>query len=399
MDSKRAPGSSRPRTGTRASARRTEGQPGPAGDGRHVTGVADLGDGDAAFLRRLANNYLPSRGDPLIPLPLVREWGLRDGTEVSGVLGDEEGRTPTLASIQTAGSRALPAEHLIVPQFQDLVSINPHEMICLGADASATSLRVIDLVAPVGRGQRGLIVSPPRAGKTTLLEQIGCAIIKHHSNTHLIMLLIDERPEEVTHFRRAVGGEVLASSADSESDAHLRLAWIAVERAKRLAEAGRHVVILLDSLTRLGRASNREMGRGGRTMSGGVDSRALQFPRQFFGAARCCEGAGSLTILATVLIDTASRMDEVIFQEFKGTGNMELLLDRDLAERRIFPAVDVLRSGTRREELLCSADELRQRHRLRRALADLPLAEAARKLIALIEKTASNADLLQMMSG
>jgi transcription termination factor Rho len=191
---------------------------------------------------------------------------------------------------------------------------------------------------------------------------------------------------------------VLASSADSTADAHLRLAGIAVERAKRLVEAGRHVLILLDSLTRLGRASNREQGSGGRTLSGGVDNRALQFPRQFFGAARNCEGSGSLTILATVLIDTGSRMDEVIFQEFKGTGNMELILDRDLADRRIFPAVDVLRSGTRREELLCAPDELKQRQLLRRALADLPLVDATSLLIDRIEKTPSNAVLLKSIA-
>jgi transcription termination factor Rho len=203
-----------------------------------------------------------------------------------------------------------------------------------------------------------------------------------------------ERPEEVTHFRRAVQAEVLASSSDSAADAHIRLARLAMERAKRLVEAGRHVMILLDSLTRLGRASNREMGPGGRTMSGGVDNRALLFPRQFFGAARNCEGSGSLTILATALIDTGSRMDEVIFQEFKGTGNMELILDRSIADRRVFPAVDVLKSGTRREELLCSPEELAKRHLLRRALADLSTVEAAQFLLDKINKTPSNTTFL-----
>jgi transcription termination factor Rho len=214
---------------------------------------------------------------------------------------------------------------------------------------------------------------------------------------HLILLLIDERPEEVTHFRRAVDAEVLASSADSAADSHVKLARLAMERAKRLVEAGRHVVILLDSLTRLGRASNREMGPGGRTMSGGVDNRALQFPRQFFGAARNCEDSGSLTILATALIETGSRMDEVIFQEFKGTGNMELILDRNIADRRIFPAVDVLKSGTRREELLCSAEELKQRHLLRRALSELSTVDAAQFLIDRINKTPSNAAFLSTL--
>jgi transcription termination factor Rho len=211
---------------------------------------------------------------------------------------------------------------------------------------------------------------------------------------HLIVLLVDERPEEVTHFRRVVPAEVLASTSDSSSDSHIRLSRLAIERSKRLVEAGRDVVILLDSLTRLGRASNREMGPGGRTMSGGVDNRALQFPRQFFGAARNCEGSGSLTILATALIETGSRMDEVIFQEFKGTGNMELILDRAIADRRIFPAVDVLRSGTRREELLVPPEELVKRHLLRRALADLSPVEAAQFLIDKLSKTPSNAVFL-----
>jgi transcription termination factor Rho len=286
------------------------------------------------------------------------------------------------------------AEYRALPHFQDLVSVNPREAFRLSAEPGEISLRVIDLVAPIGRGQRGLIVSPPKAGKTTLLEQLGQAISKHHPEVHLIMLLIDERPEEVTHFRRAVKAEVLASSADSSSDAHIRLAKLAIERSKRLVEAGRHVVILLDSLTRMGRASNREQGPGGRTMSGGVDNRALLFPRQFFGAARNCEGGGSLTILATALIETGSRMDEVIFQEFKGTGNMELLLDRAIADRRIFPAVDVLKSGTRREELLCPPEELKQRHILRRALADLSPVEAAQFLVEKLGKTASNAAFL-----
>jgi transcription termination factor Rho len=295
--------------------------------------------------------------------------------------------------VQTASGLPV-AEFAALPNFQDLVSVNPHEPFQLAAEQHELSLRVIDLITPIGRGQRGLIVSPPKAGKTTLLEQLGQAISKHHPEVHLILLLIDERPEEVTHFRRAVKAEVLASSADSSSDAHIHLAKLAIERSKRLVEAGRHVVILLDSLTRMGRASNREQGPGGRTMSGGVDNRALLFPRQFFGAARNCEGGGSLTILATALIDTGSRMDEVIFQEFKGTGNMELVLDRAIADRRIFPAVDVLKSGTRREELLCSPDELKQRHILRRALADLSPVEAAQFLVEKLTKTASNAAFL-----
>jgi len=356
----------------------------------------ELTEGVGGFLRQAAQNYLPTRDDVVVPASVARDYGVRDGTVIEGLARDGGGGRRTLVEVQQAGGRS-PEEYRTLPHFQDLVSVNPHEPFKLAAEQAETSLRVIDLIAPIGRGQRGLIVSPPKAGKTTLLEHLGQAIAKHHPEVHLIMLLIDERPEEVTHFRRAVRAEVLASSSDSASDAHIRLARLAMERAKRLVETGQHVVILLDSLTRLGRASNREMGPGGRTMSGGVDNRALQFPRQFFGAARNCEGSGSLTILATALVDTGSRMDEVIFQEFKGTGNMELILDRAIADRRIFPAVDVLKSGTRREELLCSPDELAKRHLLRRALADLSPVEAAQFLIDKIQKTASNAAFLSTL--
>jgi transcription termination factor Rho len=358
-----------------------------------VAGVVELTEGAGGFLRQAAQNYLPVRDDVLVPASVARDYGVRDGAEIEGLARDGGGGRRTLVEVQKVGGMS-PEEFRTLPHFQDLISVNPHEAFHLAGEQAETSLRVIDLIAPIGRGQRGLIVSPPKAGKTTLLEHLGQAIAKHHPEVHLILLLIDERPEEVTHFRRAVKAEVLASSADSSSDSHIRLARLAMERAKRLVESGRHVVILLDSLTRLGRASNREQGPGGRTMSGGVDNRALQFPRQFFGAARNCEGSGSLTILATALVDTGSRMDEVIFQEFKGTGNMELILDRAIADRRIFPAVDVLRSGTRREELLCPPEELKQRHLLRRALADLSSVEAAQFLIEKIQKTPSNAAFL-----
>ena len=358
--------------------------------------MVELAEGAGGFVRQVAQNYLPQRDDVVVPYQIARDFGLRDGTEIEGLARDGGNGRRVLVEVQKAGGMS-PEEYKALPHFQDLISINPHEAFRLAAEQAETSLRIIDLIAPIGRGQRGLIVSPPKAGKTTLLEHLGQAVAKHHPEVHLIMLLIDERPEEVTHFRRAVPAEVLASSSDSAADSHIRLARLAMERAKRMVEGGRHVVILLDSLTRLGRASNREMGPGGRTMSGGVDNRALQFPRQFFGAARNCEGSGSLTILATALVDTGSRMDEVIFQEFKGTGNMELILDRSIADRRIFPAVDVLKSGTRREELLCPPDELAKRHLLRRALADLSTVEAAQFLIDKIQKTPSNAAFLSTL--
>ncbi|HMK93109.1 MAG TPA: transcription termination factor Rho [Thermoleophilia bacterium] len=364
-----------------------------SGPTTEVTGVVDLQEGAGGYVRQAAQNYLATRDDVVVPAVIARDFALRDGTEIEGQARDGGNGRRVLVEVGKASGLAL-EEYKALPHFQDLVSVHANEPFRLAGEQAETSLRVIDLIAPIGRGQRGLIVSPPKAGKTTLLEHLGQAIAKHHPETHLIMLLIDERPEEVTHFRRAVKAEVLASSSDSAADAHLKLARLAIERAKRLVEAGRHVVILLDSLTRLGRASNREIGPGGRTMSGGVDNRALQFPRQFFGAARNCEGSGSLTILATALVDTGSRMDEVIFQEFKGTGNMELILDRAIADRRIFPAVDVLKSGTRREELLCSPEELAKRHLLRRALADLSSVEAAQFLIDKIQKTPSNAAFL-----
>src|SRR5512141_1536929 len=298
-----------------------------------VAGVGELAEGAGRYVRQVAQNYLPQREDVVVPFVIARDFGLRDGTEVEGLARDGGNGRRVLVEVSKAGGME-PEKYRGLPHFQDLVSINPTEAFELSGEGSEISLRVIDIIAPVGKGQRGLIVSPPKAGKTTLLEHLGKAVAARHPEVHLILLLIDERPEEVTHFRRAVPAEVLASSADSQADAHIRLAKLAIERSKRLVEAGRHVVILLDSLTRLGRASNREMGPGGRTMSGGGDNRALQFPRQFFGAARNCEGSGSLTILATALIDTGSRMDEVIFQEFKGTGNMELILDRAIADRR-----------------------------------------------------------------
>ena len=355
--------------------------------------MVELTEGAGGYVRQASQNYLPQRDDVVVPFVTARDYNLRDGVEIEGLTRDGGNGRRVLVEVAKAGGMT-PEEYKALPHFQDLVSVNPSEAFALSGEGSEITLRVIDLIAPIGHGQRGLIVSPPKAGKTTLLEHLGRSIAANHPDVHLILLLVDERPEEVTHFRRVVDAEVLASTSDSSADSHIRLSRLAIERAKRLVEAGRHVVILLDSLTRLGRASNREMGPGGRTMSGGIDNRALQFPRQFFGAARNCEGSGSLTILATALIETGSRMDEVIFQEFKGTGNMELILDRAIADRRIYPAVDVLKSGTRREELLVSPEELAKRHLLRRALADLAPVEAAQFLIDKLNKTPSNAVFL-----
>lgn len=386
-----------------------QGSRGPVKDPRQIqvptegetfpfVGIAEVAEGVGGFVRQANQNYLPSREDVVIPPSVMREYALRDGTQIEGLCRDASG-VKVVVEIQKASGLEV-AQYRLLPHFADLTSISPEKAFRLADEPGAElTLRVLDLVSPIGKGQRGLIVSPPKAGKTTLLEHIGLAVAKHHPEAHLMLMLVDERPEEVTHFKRVLGqhAEILASTSDSASDAHIRLAKLCLERAKRMVEAKKDVVILLDSLTRLGRASNRETGPGGRTMSGGVDSRALQFPRQFFGAARTCEGNGSLTIIATALIETGSRMDEVIFQEFKGTGNMEIILDRQIAERRIFPAVDVLKSGTRREELLMTADELRQRHTLRRALAEMSSIEAAQFLTDRLSKTQTNRGFLETL--
>ncbi|MEE9180055.1 MAG: transcription termination factor Rho, partial [Vicinamibacteria bacterium] len=309
--------------------------------------------------------------------------------------GGGGGSSMELTAVETINGLTLDA---LPPyrNYSDLVSEHPSQALKLsqGGKDEPLSLRVIDLITPIGRGQRGLIVASPKTGKTILLEQIGNAIAERYPDVHLIVLLIDERPEEVTHMRRTVNGEVIASSADSNAASHIRVAKLVLERARRLVEMGRDVVILLDSITRLGRAANREQRGRGKTMSGGIDSRALEFPRQFFGAARNIENGGSLTILGTALVDTGSQMDEVIFQEFKGTGNMELVLDRRLAESRVFPAIDISRSGTRREEILLSEEELPKVHLLRRALAGLKPPEAMNLLLTRMKKTPSNKALL-----
>ena len=391
-----------------AQGNQPQGSRGPVRDPRQVqvptegetfpfVGIAEVTENVSGFVRQANQNYLPSREDVVIPPSVMRDYALRDGTQIEGLCREASG-VKVVVEIQKASGLEM-AQYRLLPHFADLTSISPEKAFRLADEPGAElTLRVLDLVAPIGKGQRGLIVSPPKAGKTTILEHIGLAIVKNHPEAHLMLMLVDERPEEVTHFKRVLGmAEILASTSDSASDAHIRLARLCLERAKRMVEAKKDVVILLDSLTRLGRASNRETGPGGRTMSGGVDSRALQFPRQFFGAARTCEGNGSLTIIATALIETGSRMDEVIFQEFKGTGNMEIILDRQIAERRIFPAVDVLKSGTRREELLMTADDLRQRHTLRRALAEMSSIEAAQFLNDRLSKTQTNRGFLETL--
>ncbi|MEU0969105.1 transcription termination factor Rho [Streptomyces sp. NPDC005917] len=328
---------------------------------RPVTGVLDIDAGGKGHLR--APSCLSSPADPQVSAALIRRHGLRKGDLVEGVRSNQR----TLTEVTRVNGRT-PEELRGRRHFHDLTPLHPHERIRLEHPASGLAGRVTDLFAPVGKGQRGLIVAPPKTGKTVLLQQFAAAVAGNHPESHLMVLLLDERPEEVTDMRRSVHGEVYASTFDRPAKEHIALAELVVERAKRLVEDGRDVVILLDSLTRLCRAHNNAAAANGRTLSGGVDAGALLGPKRFFGAARKAEEGGSLTVLATVLVDTGSRADGYFFEELKGTGNMELRLDRELASRRVFPALDISPSGTRREELLLTPAELTAVRGLRRAL-------------------------------
>jgi transcription termination factor Rho len=290
-----------------------------------------------------------------------------------------------------------PANEYKPRNFELLTAVDPTIAIRLETGQEPISTRVMDILTPLGRGQRALIVAPPRTGKTVLLQELAKAVSANHPDMHLMVLLVDERPEEVTEARRTIRGEVYASSSDLDASNHVRLAELVVERAKRLAEQGKPVFLLLDSLTRLARAYNKNTGNSGRTMSGGVDVRALEVPKRLFGSARAFEEGGSLTVVGTALIDTGSKMDEVIFQELKGTGNMEMVLDRKLADRRIFPALDISQSGTRKEERLIPTEFLPRIHALRRVLVDMKPVEAMEKLVSRLAKTKSNTEFLEMI--
>jgi transcription termination factor Rho len=305
---------------------------------------------------------------------------------------------PRLTDIKTVNGVSLEEFSKRLP-FPSLTSIDPFEKIRLETDPEEISMRVIDILTPIGKGQRCLIVAPPRAGKTTLLQKMAAAISHNHPEIHLMVLLVDERPEEVTDMKRSVRGEVIASSSDDMARQHVSVARIVLERARRFVELGRDVVILLDSLTRLARAHNAATPGTGRTLSGGLDARTMEQPRRLFGAARKAEEGGSLTVIATALIDTGSRMDDVIFQEFKGTGNMELVLDRALFEQRIYPAVDIAPSGTRKEEKLFSREDLSRIHKLRRVLFDMKARDAMAKLIDKLSKYPTNADFLKAIDA
>ncbi|OAI49631.1 transcription termination factor Rho [Planctomycetaceae bacterium SCGC AG-212-F19] len=354
------------------------------------------------FLRSVAHNYLASPEDIYVSPSQIRRLGLRTGLVVEGPIRlPVEGQDNfALMQVELVNNQT-PEEKGSVTTFEDLTPLHPNKRLVLETDAEELAARVVDLVTPIGKGQRGLIVSPPRAGKTVLLQKIALAIRKNHPECYIIVLLIDERPEEVTDMLRTVSGptsEVVASTFDEPSSEHVHVAEIALEKAKRMVEGGKHVVILLDSITRLARAHNTEAPSGGKLLSGGLDSNAMQKPKRFFGAARNVEEGGSLTILATALIDTGSRMDEVIFEEFKGTGNMELHLDRRLVDKRVWPAIDINRSGTRKEELLLHPDETERVRMLRRVLADMHPVEAMELLVTRMRKSKSNTEFLVSMN-
>ncbi len=361
-------------------------------------GVLEMHPKGYGFLRDSTRNFAAQPGDAYVPAPLITRHGLREGLLIAGPIEPARrgGGGPRLARLGTIEGQ--PPDKYVRRSFDELTPIDPHEKILLETGPEPLTTRVMDLLTPIGKGQRGLIVAPPRTGKTILLQHIAQAVAKNHPEMALTVLLIDERPEEVTEMRRTIRGEVFASSSDRDSTSHARLAELVMERAKRLAEQGRQAFVLLDSITRLARAYNRNVGNSGRTMSGGIDSRAMEVPRRLFGNARAFEEGGSLTVMASALIDTGSRMDEFIFQEFKGTGNMELVLDRKLADRRIFPAMDISQSGTRKEERLLDPEVLRRVTLLRRTLVSMKPIEAMEQLVKQLAKTPSNEAFLDRMA-
>ncbi len=363
-----------------------------------VQGILDLSNDKAGSLLDPAKCGKTRPTDPFVPKELVRRFKLRQGSLIEAVANpDPRFPNPKVRFIEKIDGLTV-EERMRTPDFTQLTTITPEKQIKLESKDGRMTVRAIDLFCPVGKGTRGLIVAPPRTGKTTLLRDIAFGAIENHPEIQVMILLVDERPEEVTDFRRSVpGAEVWASSNDEPLQNHLRVADLCIERAKRLVEAGKDVLILLDSITRLARAHNNARS-GGKTMSGGVDSRALEKPRQLFAAARNTEEAGSLTILASALVETGSRMDEVIFQEFKGTGNMEMVLDRKVAEMRIWPAINVAASGTRREELLIPAKDLESIHFFRRALVSARIEDAAETMIARLSKTKTNEEFIKLIS-
>ncbi len=359
-----------------------------------VSGILDVG-GSTAFLR---SGYERGSGDISLSVAQVRQYGLRKGDHIEGAIqAPRQGRTrdkyAVLARLDTVNGLE-PQQAIQRPDFAALTPLHPQERLRLESAGGSPIARIIDLVSPIGKGQRGLIVSPPKAGKTMVLQAIAAAIAANHPEVHLMVVLVGERPEEVTDLERTVHGEVISATFDQAAEEHIARAELAIERAKRLVEMGRDVVVLLDSITRLGRAYNIAAPPSSRILAGGVAVSALYPPRKFLGAARNIEHGGSLTILSTALVETGSRMDDVFFEEFKGTGNMELRLRRDLAEKRIFPAIDVTPSSTRRDDLLMSPEEHAVTAKLRRVLAELDSQQAIELLLSKTRSTSSNAEFL-----
>jgi len=362
-----------------------------------VEGVLEITKKKTGQLLDMAKNGRQRPTDPFVPKELIRRFKLRSGSHiVAKASADPRFQNPKVRFIEMVDGHTIEERRKFMP-FSQLTTIAPERQIRLETDRKRMTTRAMDLFCPLGKGTRGLIVAPPRTGKTTLLTHIAQGINANHPEIHLMVLLVDERPEEVTDFRRNIQAEVWASSNDEDLHSHLRVADLCIERAKSLVETGKDVVILMDSITRLARAHN-SASKSGRTMSGGLDIRALEKPRQIFAAARNTEEAGSLTIVASALIETGSRMDEMIFQEFKGTGNMEMVLNRRIADMRLYPAMDIATSGTRREELLIPESELEGIHFLRRALVQQKTEDAAETMITRLSKTESNRELLDLIS-
>ncbi|MBD3676399.1 MAG: transcription termination factor Rho [Planctomycetaceae bacterium] len=362
-------------------------------------GVLEMHPKGYGFLRDASANYGAQESDPFVSSSLIEKYGLREGVKINGEVGPgSRGQGPRLKTVEKIDDRT-PEEYEQIKSFDELTAISPNEQVKLETGPKPITTRVIDLLTPIGKGQRALIVAPPRTGKTMLLQDMAHAISINHPEIHLMVLLIDERPEEVTEMRRNVKGEVIASSMDRDVESHVRISQLIFERGKRLAESGKDVLILLDSITRTARAFNKWVGNSGRTQTGGLDIRALDIPKKLFGTARRFEEGGSLTVVGTALIDTGSRADDAIFQEFKGTGNMELVLNRDLADRRIWPAIDISLSGTRREELILSPETLEGATMLRRSLVSMSPVEAMEQLTKILQKYPNNTEFLERVKA
>ncbi len=364
-----------------------------------VSGLLEINDKGIGFLRSEQRKYKAVPADPTLSVEFIAENHLKAGLQVTAVAKPgNRGPSPVVSEIIDVNGRSL-QDYWQMTSFPDLTVIDPRVKIQLETPGGPASMRIMDLLTPIGFGQRGLIVAPPKTGKTTLLKQIAEAISINHPDVTLLILLVDERPEEVTDFRRSLKAEVWASNNDEDVPSHIRTSRLVIERSRRMVECGQHVVVLLDSITRMGRAFNHFVGNSGRTMSGGVDSAALQEPRALFGSARNIENGGSLTIIASALIETGSRMDDLIFQEFKGTGNMELVLSRKLAERRVWPAIDLGASGTRKEELLLGPQVAKQTGQLRRQLVGRDPVVSMDALIKGVNRYKTNREFLASFSS